>query len=302
MLKRVNLKKLQELKNYPDSGKPENYIDEGGNAVCRFLPQNIHVWMTQHDLSREPVKKHHRYVLKVILKGHNVSRIDGQDIILPQGKAILLFPFQEHSNLPSENNNKCCETLIINFIEYPVNSGALQPLLNHVMDIEDSDAFLLEKMFKGCRFQDGQTPSDAVCALIWFLTKQVERATFLPVTHNPTEDESLFSRINSYIQKNMDSHISLKTLETEFNVSKSTLRRIFRKKSNISTPPGKLIRNMKLYKAAEWVQCSSNSIEEIATWCGYSDQFAFSRAFKKHFAMSPMKMRMLKNKPRRLSK
>ena len=48
---------------------------------------------------------------------------------------------------------------------------------------------------------------------------------------------------------------------------------------------------VRLAKAAE-LMCSSNAaISEIAVRCGYSNQFHFSRAFKKHYGIPPQKWR-----------
>jgi len=183
--------------------------------------------------------------------------------------------------------------LLVNFHERPEHAGALLPLRNRVIDICAEDFTLLEQICHGYRGLENRTYSDAVCALSWFCIRQVERIRLQEdnVLH---EEKNLFRQIHDYISENLDCPLTLQKIESKFNISNSTLRRIFQRNQSLTTSPGRVIKTLKLNRSLDWIQCLSNPIAEIAEWCGYSDQFAFSRAFKKCFGLSPLQMRRQK--------
>ncbi len=296
MSETVSLLKLQKLQALC-SWDLKDYYSEGANAVCAFFPTNLHVWRPKTDLRVPVIRKHQRFALHLTLSGQQGLCVDGRNFQIPAGKGILIFPFQSHTNVPLAEGEEPYERMLVNFHERPEHAGSLLPLRNRVIDIRADDFTLLEQICLGYKELENRSYSDAVCALIWFCIRQVERVRQLEanVLH---EDESLFRRIHDYILKNLDRPLTLQTIESKFNISNSTLRRIFQRNQSLSTSPGRLIQILKLNRSLDWVQCLANPIAEIAEWCGYSDQFAFSRAFKKRFGLSPLQMRRHKKQKR----
>jgi len=56
-------------------------------------------------------------------------------------------------------------------------------------------------------------------------------------------------------------------------------------------PPQEFLIRLRLFKAAEMMKLSGNSIRDIAAVCGYPNQLHFSRAFKKRYGVSPRQWR-----------
>lgn len=57
-----------------------------------------------------------------------------------------------------------------------------------------------------------------------------------------------------------------------------------------------LLNNRRMKAAADLLLCTQMKILEIASRCGYSDQHYFSYCFKKHYGVTPMKMREERSK------
>jgi AraC-like DNA-binding protein len=95
----------------------------------------------------------------------------------------------------------------------------------------------------------------------------------------------LLEKINSIVRKNLDKQITIADLASEMNYSVSYLRAIFRENLGISL--GKYIRESRLSRAAQLLLEAELSVTEIAAKTGFESLFAFSRAFKKAYGVSP---------------
>lgn len=116
--------------------------------------------------------------------------------------------------------------------------------------------------------------------------------TMTEIQKNRAEQKStLIVESLEYLEENFaKSDISLKTICQYLNVSPSYFSSIFKKetgKSFIDT-----LTELKMNKARDLVLTTDMKIFEIAFECGYEDQHYFSYSFKKHFGLSPTKMRI----------
>ncbi|WP_176011648.1 helix-turn-helix transcriptional regulator [Victivallis sp. Marseille-Q1083] len=73
-------------------------------------------------------------------------------------------------------------------------------------------------------------------------------------------------------------------------VSYSHFRRVFRECHGDS--PGQYLQECRLMRAAELLLHSDEQIRSIAGQCGFQDEFYFSRWFKKHRLLSPLRYRL----------
>jgi transcriptional regulator GlxA family with amidase domain len=60
---------------------------------------------------------------------------------------------------------------------------------------------------------------------------------------------------------------------------------------HLGDPPMRLVARRRLEHAAELLRDTSHSLQAIAELCGYSNAFALSAAFKRHFTVSPRTFR-----------
>jgi len=88
-----------------------------------------------------------------------------------------------------------------------------------------------------------------------------------------------------YIAQNLTSQISVQTLSDLVYLSEKYFCTLFKKTFNVS--PMKYIADIKLNKALEYIYEGQLSIKDIGVKLGYTDQFIFSKAFKKKFGISP---------------
>lgn len=99
----------------------------------------------------------------------------------------------------------------------------------------------------------------------------------------------LDSRINDYIEKNMEGDLSVAKLCSEFRLSKTELYEIFRE--FFSDPVAEFIKKRRLEKASELLKDTALPVNKIAKKCGIPDYNYFSKIFKKQCGMSPLQYR-----------
>ena len=88
-----------------------------------------------------------------------------------------------------------------------------------------------------------------------------------------------------YIESNLNSPLALEELAEVACLSTSQFHRIFKRETDRT--PFIFIEEMKMAKAYELMSEGKVMIHEMANLLGYKDYETFSRAFKKHFLLSP---------------
>lgn len=102
-------------------------------------------------------------------------------------------------------------------------------------------------------------------------------------------NRELSSQVCLYIQRNLDSALTIPRLCSLFFCSKSTLTNTFKKNCHMTI--NEYITNTRLAKAKELLQNEALSIQEIAEQCGFSNQNYFTRVFHKHCLITPSEFR-----------
>ncbi|MFJ9500192.1 helix-turn-helix domain-containing protein [Brevibacillus centrosporus] len=110
------------------------------------------------------------------------------------------------------------------------------------------------------------------------LQKQLQGAQ--PETEKPT----LVEQVMAYLDKHHAEQITLDLLAKQFHYSVRYLTRIFKMRTGYS-PIDYLIK-VRIQKAAERLQGTDATLQEIAASVGYADPFYFTRLFKKHTGMT----------------
>jgi AraC-like DNA-binding protein len=99
-------------------------------------------------------------------------------------------------------------------------------------------------------------------------------------------DQKLLKRAITIVENNIgDSQFGVEKMALEMNMSRTNLHR--RIKSITGFPPNELIRSIRLRKAARLILHKVDSVTQIALATGFDDYSYFSKAFKKHFGVSP---------------
>jgi len=101
--------------------------------------------------------------------------------------------------------------------------------------------------------------------------------------------EKAVNRVIDYINHHLFETPGIKTLAEVANISGFHLHRIF--KMIIGENIGEYINRIRLEYIAERLQMSKLTLDEIAIRTGYGTKHALSKAFKKHFGISPSAFR-----------
>ena len=107
-------------------------------------------------------------------------------------------------------------------------------------------------------------------------------------THNKLSVSQNLKEIDSYISENINT-VTLSTISGNFGYSKQHIIRMFKSGFNLS--PTEYIITKKLAKSIVYFANGSMTIAEAAYASGFSDPNYFSRAFKKHYSVSPSEYR-----------
>lgn len=113
----------------------------------------------------------------------------------------------------------------------------------------------------------------------------------------PTEDtdNGLVQKAILFIQDKSDLPITVQEVADHLFISRTYLYSLF--KRNMLITPQQFIVNAKISKARELLAKTDEPIADIAHECGYHNQFAFSRAFRREISLSPREYRTMYLRP-----
>jgi len=95
----------------------------------------------------------------------------------------------------------------------------------------------------------------------------------------------ILAELTEYLHENYNKKLSGAELESHFQMNFDYLNRLFRKKNG--TPIFSYLNSVRISKAVEMLTSSNIKAYEIARAVGFSDEFYFSKIFKKYMGVSP---------------
>ncbi len=128
---------------------------------------------------------------------------------------------------------------------------------------------------------ENETRPEIYCSYLYELL-------YLAGNKNPDERGNLPSKVKRYIKYNYMLDINVESISNLFGFERSYLYRVFKKHYGIGVK--EYLVNIRMEKARALLPVE-NSVRRVASLVGYSDEFAFSKAFKRQFGLSPIEFK-----------
>jgi AraC-like DNA-binding protein len=112
-----------------------------------------------------------------------------------------------------------------------------------------------------------------------------------PDLFHSTDDnrEDAIDRSIAFMRENLHHLLSLKQLAGQALISPSHYSALFKKKTGY--PPLEYFNHIKIQKACQYLEFTSNNIKEVSYMLGISDPYYFSRLFSNVMGLSPLEFR-----------
>lgn len=266
------------FKGYPDDAPltPENIIMFSRTSARSLTRSGERVF-----------PPHHRFVLIAAAVGSGKVCVGSSSYDLSAGEALLITPFQSHCFFNIEP--KSIEWIFTTFevsrderLEACGERGAWR------MDEEETD--ILTRLLQS--WHNRRRHWDLPLHLGLWLQRIVGKMTAPKIkvqNSKASEGGGLVAAVNRFALENMAQPLSTPHVATELGMSSSSLRTRF--KAATGTPLAAHLRELKLYHACGLLHDTQLRIGEISSRCGYDSLFAFSRAFRMAYGISPSEYR-----------
>lgn len=273
-------------------GVPEDFFS-GVEIHQGLSPDNIIIFKRTDTSGLRPegvtTNYHHRFELLVVIHRGGHVRIGEKSYALEEGEAALVFPYEFHHYMDVEAGE--LEWVFVTF-ELKNECNMLKQFRGapRKLNLKTSHAFrnLVHEWLKDETQRDGLELSYQLAQLLKSL---VECPVIDPKRcdlHGRDEfRDSILERINQYVRAHLMDGITIGSMAQNLNYSVSHLRAVFRNQLGVSL--GKYIRESRLSEAAKLLHQGNHNVSEIGELCGFESLYAFSRAFKKAYGISPKK-------------
>ncbi|MCT4706013.1 AraC family transcriptional regulator [Enterobacteriaceae bacterium H11S18] len=238
--------------------------------------------------------------LLYISSGYGIVVVDNQHYTARPGRLFIFPPFRLHK-VQVENSDKNRYHRTTMHIEQSVVESALTHFPRHqaqfaalaasnvpaqVYDLSEHGNFMeriLEQFYD--LGHDGQMPASEVA----FLVMQI--IGFLPAQPQPLAptQQTVASRIMSWVEANYASKFSLDELASALGLSRSYTSRIFRQQTGGSIHEYLLTRRIK--RSCDLLRNTALSVDDIADAVGFSEVTYFITCFKKLMHQTPLRYR-----------
>lgn len=228
-------------------------------------------------------------ILKLHLEGTSTGVVDGRTYIFKPGTAMLMFPFQPHWILHVGRDREVDkqERLLFVFDLSGEEQKMLLPLKDRILRLTRADYALMLDIVR--HLQQGDPAEMAVCP--YLLNQFLFSCLAGAAAHEPqtAAGSPAAQAVFDYIRRHYMENPTVAQMAEDLRIGRTKLRAVIRKELGVS--PGMLIRSLRVKQAAELLSFTDRKIREISRECGFSNPFAFSRTFRREYAMSPSEFR-----------
>ncbi|MBO5454118.1 MAG: helix-turn-helix transcriptional regulator [Clostridia bacterium] len=221
---------------------------------------------------------HSNFYLHIAFKGDAVLKFDGKEFPLKSGDVFFTFPNQSF-NIDADDN--------FTYLYISFNGQGVLPLLNS-LNINKENC--VHKNFENILsfWMDAIRRVNTTNANILTESVLMYTLSFIDSTENVSVEEKKdkFDSILEYVNHNYTSKdMSIKKVADIFFYSEKYLSSLFVKKTKLKF--SQYLNNLRISYAVKLFNKGEKNISEVAYKCGYTDQFYFSKVFKKYNGKTP---------------
>jgi AraC-like DNA-binding protein/mannose-6-phosphate isomerase-like protein (cupin superfamily) len=272
---------VEQLKRLPSPRSYFRGVDQGSSEIPRKIlmfrrKQAEHLGQEHH--------YHYRFVLLINLQRTGVMAVDGNNIPVQPGEAILVFPHQFHHYVSPKSGP--LEWLFVTFeLDQFEGYAALRDRSQAIPDVAWG---FLDRLLHVYLEVTGNSPQANPAALgplvSVFLNELLRQPGHAPVAA-AVPRPSVLDRVVRLIWDRFDQPLPLPELAHEVALSESHLRALFR--THMGQSLGAYIQRIRMNRARSFLVDTDRNVSQVAQDCGYDSIHAFSRAFRRHHRMSP---------------
>jgi len=193
-----------------------------------------------------------------------------------------------HAGLPDSALPLYYQDQLLGFVTYgqlintSIEAIPYEDILERLHDLDIDTARLKEAYLKLPHYDDRKleavTTVVSACIRYTVLEKLVS-----------AKGDSRYESILTFIEQHLHEPLHYDMLTHEFHISKSALYELFQQQCGM--PVHAYIEKKRMERAAEQLRETDKSVMSIALGVGITDQNYFTRRFKKHYELSPLKYR-----------
>ncbi|HWL52924.1 MAG TPA: AraC family transcriptional regulator [Chthoniobacteraceae bacterium] len=264
-----------------------DYYSGFGEALTPHLPHNVICFsrLSSSALGGSQPHQHHRTILLIAVEGRGKVSVDMETFSLEPGEALLIFPFSFHAYTDFPESAICW--LFVTF-----EKGTLQemePLRGAGARRLGEVEWILLAETLACWGEPGRRP--LLPFHLGLLLQRLAATGGAPPGFSPGDGEAqgagaaLLRKVNSHLFPRLDQPLPVKAIARAMGQSESHFRARFRAVAGVGL--GRHVRRLRMKRASDLLHTSSLSVSEVARQCGFESLYAFSRAFKAEYGVSP---------------
>ena len=288
---------MNELQDWKGDGfRGEKMIVPPTESFQNYVEHPLVKRLYLTDVGAFPHAEHHfrerkdgaeEYIYIYCMEGSGTIEVEGVSRTLRANQAFCIPRFRGHRYYASEK-----DPWTILWVHFKGTDTEYYPLEEcRLINFNSQNAtnriqFLFELLFRV--LESNYTLGNFI--YISQVLEMILSETYHREKHNTTlEQNKHVTNVIRYMYKHLDENLTLEQVVEEFQLSKSYLNAIFQRYTQHA--PMDFFISLKMKRACQLLRASDGYIYEVAQKLGYTDQYYFSRIFKKVVGMSPQEYR-----------
>ncbi len=238
-----------------------------------------------------PARRNH-YLFHYVISGTGMlmaddSKGETQTYHIKSGQGFMIFPRQITTYVA--DNNYPWKYMWLEFDGLHVKEALDMTTLSPDAPVYHANMPSIRKLMSDemsyINEHTNESPYHLIGHLYLFLDNLMQSCRRVTPARSSKMSDYYIKEAITYIEQNFQNDISIEELASTLGIDRSYFGKIFRK--TMGKSPQEFLISYRMIKATELLQLTDLSIGNIGKAVGYENQLHFSRAFKKHYGVSP---------------